>query len=321
LDWGIPLPLEDDPDAEGKVLYVWFDAPIGYVSFTARWCEQQGGSWEDYEKWWKDPESEIIHFIGEDNVVFHAIMWPAMLMAQGDFELPTNVPANCFLNIRFPGEDEKKISKSRGTAIWINEYLKDYDPDPLRYYLTMIAPEDQRTAFKFDDFISRNNDELVACLGNLVHRTMTFVHKYCDGVVPDVGELQPQDCSQLESIAQLPAKVADNLDNFKFKAGLNEVMAAAREANRYFDQRKPWVLRKENKEECETVLNVLLNTIKVIGITVDPFLPFAGNKIRTMLAVDKSDFSWEKAAQNVPVGTELRTPEILFKKLEEVEEE
>ncbi len=321
LDWGIPLPLEGDPDAEGKVLYVWFDAPIGYVSFTARWCEQQGGSWEDYEKWWKDPESEIIHFIGEDNVVFHAIMWPAMLMAQGDFELPTNVPANCFLNIQFPGEDEKKISKSRGTAIWINEYLKDYDPDPLRYYLTMIAPEDQRTAFKFDDFISRNNDELVACLGNLVHRTMTFVHKYCDGVVPDAGELQPQDCSQLESMAQLPAKVGENLDNFKFKAGLNEVMAAAREANRYFDQRKPWVLRKENREECETVLNVLLNTIKVIGITVEPFLPFAGDKIRIMLAVDQSDFLWEKAAQNLPVGTELGKAEILFKKLEEVGEQ
>ncbi len=168
LEWGIPVPLPDDPDAAGKVLYVWFDAPIGYVSFTAQWCEQQGGSAEDYVKWWKDPETKVVHFIGEDNVVFHALIWPGMLMGEGTFQLPDNVPANCFLNIQFPGEEETKISKSRGTAIWIKEYLEQGQPDPMRYYLTMIAPERQRTAYNPEDLVRRNNDELAAALGNFV---------------------------------------------------------------------------------------------------------------------------------------------------------
>ncbi len=319
LEWGIPVPLESDPDAEGKVLYVWFDAPIGYVSFTADWCERVGRGRGDYEKWWKNPQSEIVHFIGEDNVVFHALMWPAMLMAQEDFELPSQIPANCFLNVQFPGEDERKISKSRGNAIWIGEYLSSYDPDPLRYYLTMIAPEDQRTTFKFDDFINRNNDELVACLGNLVHRTITFAHKYCEGKIPTRGSISQEDRSRLEATSKLPDIVAGRLEDYGFKAALHEIMAAARETNRYFDMRKPWVLRKENMEECKTVLNVLLNTIKTLGVVAEPFLPFAAAKISSMLACEECEFSWHAAAQALPENRPLGEAEILFAKLEHPE--
>ena len=315
LDWGIPVPLEDDPDAEGKVLYVWFDAPIGYVSFTAQLCEERGGSWEDYKDWWKNPDCEIVHFIGEDNVVFHALMWPAMLMGEGSYELPSNVVANCFLNIQFPGKDEEKMSTSRGTAVWINQYLEEYDPDPLRYYLTMIAPENQRTAFQFDALKQRNDEELVATLGNFVHRTMTFTHKYFDGRIPERGELDPQDSEQLQRMKELPKAVAEDLEEYHFKSALQTIMAAAKETNRYFDYREPWVKRKEDIEECGTILNVSLNTIKTLGVVAEPFLPFAGEKIRKMLAEDEENMKWHKAAEPLPEGRELGEPEILFEKL------
>ena len=320
LDWGIPVPL-DDPDAEGKVLYVWFDAPIGYVSFTAQLCEERGGDWRDYEKWWKDPDCQIVHFIGEDNVVFHTLMWPAMLMAEGSYELPSNVPANCFLNIQFPGEDEQKMSTSRGTAIWINDYLERYDPDPLRYYLTMIAPEDQRSAFKFDDLIRRNNDELAANVGNLVHRTMTFAHKYFDGEVPPRGELSQQDREQLQMMAKLPGKVADRIEEFQFKSALNVVMEAARETNRYFDYRKPWVLRKEDNEQCGTVINVLLNTLKTLCVVMEPFLPFSAGKTARMLGCPEEERRWAAATEPLPEGRPLGEAQILYEKLEMPEED
>jgi len=316
LDWGVPVPLPDDPDAAGKVLYVWFDAPIGYVSFTAQLCEQRGGSWQDYAQWWKDPDSKIVHFIGEDNVVFHALMWPAMLMAEGSFELPANVPANCFLNIQFPGEDQQKMSTSRGTAIWIDDYLRQYDPDPLRYYLTTIAPEDQRTAFKFDDLITRNNDELVATLGNLVHRCMTFTHKYLGGSVPDQGELGDEDKAQLAMTAALPSKVAAQIEDFHFKVALQEVMAAARQSNRYFDHKAPWAQRKQDMAACDTTINVTLNTIKTLGVVMEPFLPFAAAKTARMLACEGTEFTWAGAAAALPAGRALGEAEILFEKLD-----
>lgn len=319
LDWGIPLPL-DDPDAEGKVLYVWFDAPIGYVSFTAKLMMDRGGDMEDYEQWWKDPDTKIVHFIGEDNVLFHCVMWPAMLMGEGSFQLPEYVPANCFLNIQFPGKDEEKMSTSRGTAVWISEYLHQYEPDPLRYYLTMIAPENQRTAFKFEDFISRNNDELVAALGNFVHRCMTFAGKYFDGAVPARGALSEDDAGQLELMASLPGRVGDLIEGYRFRDALGEVMAAARESNRYFDHRKPWVLRKEKLEECGTVLNVCLNTIKTLGTVMLPFLPFAACKIAGMLGCNEQEMLWANAAAALPEGRKLGEPIILFNKIE-VEEE
>jgi len=316
LDWGIPVPLPEDPDARGKVLYVWFDAPIGYVSFTAQWCEEHGGKWTDYEKWWKDPECKIIHFIGEDNVVFHALMWPAMLMAEGSFQLPSNVPANCFLNIQFPGEEEQKISKSRGTAVWIQDYLAQYQPDPLRYYLTMIAPEDQRTAFRFDDFIARNNDELVATLGNLVHRTVTFAHRYLGGRVPAQEKPTPEDGAQLQMMARLPGEVAAQIEGFHFKVALQLIMAAARESNRYLDHKAPWKQRKTDMAACATSVNVTLNTIRTFGVILEPFLPFAAEKIARMLSCGPEELSWGEAARPLPVGRALGEAQILFVKLE-----
>ncbi|MFW6189270.1 MAG: methionine--tRNA ligase [Planctomycetota bacterium] len=316
LEWGIPVPLEDDPDAEGKVLYVWFDAPIGYVSFTALWCRQQGGDWRDYERWWKDEDAKIVHFIGEDNVVFHALIWPAALMGEGSFQLPDYIPANHFLNIQFPGEEEQKMSTSRGTAIWISEYLKEYQPDPLRFYLTMIAPEGQRTAFKFHDLVRRNNEELVAALGNFVHRNMTFAGRYFDGRVPERGEPNDHDREQLAMIGDLPARVGDLIEQYRFKHALQEVMAAARESNRYFDYREPWVLRKENRAECGTVINVCLNTVKTLAVVMEPFLPFAAEKARAMLSAEPEEMKWPVAAQPLPEGRELGEAEILFEKME-----
>jgi methionyl-tRNA synthetase len=317
LDWGIPVPLPDDPDAAGKVLYVWFDAPIGYVSFTEQWCRGRGEEPGAYERWWKDPDCRVVHFIGEDNVIFHALTWPAMLMAEGSFQLPHNVPANCFLNIQFPGEDETKVSKSRGTAVWIEDYLRDYQPDPLRYYLTMIAPERQRTAFKFEDLIRRNNEELVAALGNFVHRNMTFAHRYFEGVVPPRGEPTEQDRAQLAAVAELPDRVAALLEEYRFKDALQEVMASAREGNRYFDYREPWVLRKEDKEACGTVINVCLNTIKTLAAVMEPFLPFAAAATAGMLGAGPDEMRWDAAAEPAPEGRPLGEPAILFEKLEQ----
>jgi methionyl-tRNA synthetase len=316
LDWGIPVPLEDDPDARGKVLYVWFDAPIGYVSFTEQWCLERGGRPGDYEHWWKDPDCKIVHFIGEDNVVFHALIWPAMLMAEGSFQLPWNVPANCFLNMQFPGQEETKISKSRGTAVWVADYLRDYAPDPLRYYLTMVAPEQQRTAFKFDDLIRRNNDELVAALGNFVHRNMTFARRYFDGAVPPRGTAAGQDAEQLAMIAGLPDEVSALLEQFRFKEALEEIMAATRQSNRYFDYRAPWSLRKHDPSACGTVINVCLNTIKALAVTMEPFLPFAASKTAAMLSCGPEEMGWQSAAEPLPEGRKLGEPVILFEKLD-----
>jgi len=320
LTWGIPVPLPDDPDARGKVLYVWFDAPIGYVSFTEQWCRERTGRVGEYERWWKDPDCRIVHFIGEDNVVFHALIWPAMLMGEGTFEVPRNVPANCFLNIQFPGREEEKISKSRatrGTAVWIKDYLASYDPDPLRYYLTAIAPEQQRTAFKFEDFIKRNNQELVATLGNFVHRNMTFTHRYFGGRVPRRGELNEQDRSQLAMIAGLTDRASALLEEYRFKDALEEVMAAARQSNRYFDYREPWALRKSDAVACGTVVNVCLNTIKSIAVAMEPFLPFAAAKTAGMLSATPQEMTWQAAAEPLAEGRGLAEPAILFHKLDE----
>jgi len=320
LEWGIPVPLPDDPDAAGKVLYVWFDAPIGYVSFTEQWCRARGEAPGGYERWWKDPDCKIVHFIGEDNVVFHALIWPAMLMGQGTYQLPHNVPANCFLNIQFPGQDETKISKSRGTAVWIRDYLNDYDPDPLRYYLTMVAPEQQRTAFKFDDLIRRNNEELVAALGNFVHRNMTFAHRYFDGAVPARKEPAEQDRAQLALVAGLPGRVSALLEGYRFKDALGEVMAAARDGNKYFDHRQPWALRKSDPDACATVINVCLNTVKALAVVMEPFLPFAAARTAGMLSAEPAELVWNAAADPLPEGRRLGEPAILFEKLEPPEE-
>jgi len=321
LSWGVPVPLPDDPDAEGKVLYVWFDAPIGYVSFTAQWCAEQGGDWKDYEKWWKAPDTRIVHFIGEDNVVFHCVIWPAMLMGEGSYELPSDVPANCFLNIQFPGKDVEKMSTSRGSAVWVGEYLKTFDPDPLRYYLTMVAPEHQRTAFQFEALVTRNNHELVAALGNFIHRNMTFTHKYFDGVVPPQGELTDEDRAQLALVDGLADRIGELIEGYHFRDAMTEIMATARASNKYIDTRAPWTLRKSDLEACGTVLNVCLNTIKALAVVFEPFMPFGTEKVREMLACSPDELKWCEAATPLPAGRKLGEPVVLFSKMEEAEEE
>lgn len=330
LDWGVPVPL-DDPDATGKVLYVWFDAPIGYVSFTARHCQDRDGGWQAYTQWWKDPDCKIIHFIGEDNTVFHALTWPAMLIAEGSYELPFQVVANAFLNIKFPGKDEEKISKSRGTAIWIEEYLRTFDPDPLRYYLTAIAPENQRTTFDVDEFIKRNNTELLAALGNFINRTLTFAQRYFDGRVPEPGERGPIDHAHLDAIRTTADRMTDHLEAFRFKAALNEVMALARAANGYFDTKQPWKQRKEDLAGCGTTLNVCLQTVRALATLMGPFLPFSAAQCARMLRLEGFDgrqddadalqtvLPWAEATDELPAGKPLGEPVILFKKLDPAE--
>ncbi len=316
LNWGVPVPL-DDPDAAGKMLYVWFDAPIGYVSFTATLCEQRGGDWTDYQRWWKDPECKIVHFIGEDNTVFHALIWPAMLQAEGSYQLPWQVVANSFLNIQFPGAEEQKISKSRGTAIWIDEYLKRFAPDPLRYYLTAIAPEAQRTAFDVDDFITRNNSELLNALGNFINRSLTFAVKYFDGKVPETGERNDIDAKQLQAIVTRGELVTEHLEAFRFKAALGEVMALARAGNGYLDAKQPWKQRKEDMLACGATLNVCIQTVKALATLMAPFLPHSAQSCKAMLQVD--ELPWAGTADELPGGHALGEPRILFQKLDAAE--
>jgi len=321
LMWGVPVPL-DDPDAVGKALYVWFDAPIGYVSFTAKVCEEREGDWQSYERWWKDPDCKIVHFIGEDNTIFHTLTWPAMLMAEGSFQLPWQVVANSFLNIKFPGAEEEKISKSRGTAIWIEEFLKTFDPDPLRYYLTAIAPENQRTAFDVDDFLNRNNTELLAALGNFVNRTFVFAQKYFEGKVPDPGQRERIDEDQLAAICAQADKVAEHIENFRFKQALNEVMNLARLANAYFDAKQPWKQRKEDLTACGTTINACLQTVKALAVLMQPFLPFSAARTAQMLKIEMGPgdiLPWTEAASELPAGYGLGEPIILFKKLDAAE--
>ncbi len=325
LDWGVPVPL-DDPDAKGKVLYVWFDAPIGYISFTAKLCERLGEGWEAYEDWWKSPDCKIVHFIGEDNTVFHAITFPAMMLAthdsdsvtgaRGEFQITDNVVANAFLNIKFPGQEEEKISKSRGTAVWIEDYLKTLDADPLRYYLTANAPEAQRAAFDFDDFLTRNNTELLNALGNFVNRTMTFAHKYFDGKVPHAGAPGRVDTEQLDRRQAAADAVAGDLERCRFKSALNHMMQLARDANGYFDATAPFRTRKTDMDACGRAVNVCLQTVRTLTTLMAPFLPASAARCRTMLNLDDDALAWTSAADRLPDGAPLAPPQLLFKKLD-----
>ncbi len=325
LTWGVPVPL-DDPDAKGKSLYVWFDAPVGYVSFTAALCEQRGEGAAAYEAWWKDPDCKIVHFIGEDNIVFHAITWPAMLLAshtsesvqgeRGEYQLPHNVVANSFLNIKFPGKEEEKISKSRGTAVWIEDYLKTFDADPLRYYLTAVAPEGARTAFDVDDFLSRNNGELLNALGNFFNRTITFAHKYFDARVPDRGTLEDVDRAQLARCVEAAGKTATELENCRFKAALGEVMALARAGNAYFDATKPFLSRKTDMTACGRAINVCLQTCRTLTTIMAPFLPFMAQRSAEMLKLGEGWEKWSAATDELPNIHALGDPVILVRKLD-----
>lgn len=306
LKWGVPVPVEG---AEGKVLYVWFDAPIGYISNTK---ELLPDTWEEY---WKDPETRIINFIGKDNIVFHCIVFPAMLMAYGDgFQLPDNVPANEFLNL-----EGDKISTSRNWAVWLHEYLRDFPgkQDVLRYVLTANAPETKDNDFTWSDFQARNNNELVAVLGNFVNRAVVLTHKYFNGVVPAPGELQGVDNDAFAAIRQSSSSLEDNLENFHFREALKDAMEIARIGNRYLQETEPWKVAKTDMERVRTILYVALQNCGNIAVAFEPFLPFMAAKLRGMLSLDKVE--WDELGHEdiVPFGTEIGQPELLFEKIED----
>ncbi len=305
LDWGIPVPVEG---ADGKVLYVWFDAPIGYISNT---IDLVG---DDYTKWWKDPETRMLHFIGKDNIVFHCIVFPAMLMADGSYNLPDNVPANEFLNL-----EDDKISTSRNWAVWLHEYLADFPgkQDVLRYVLTANAPETKDNNFTWKDFQARNNSELVAILGNFVNRAMVLDHKYFEGKVPACGELQAIDEEAIREIKESVARLSENFDNFKFREALKEAMNIARTGNKYLADTEPWKLWKTEPERVKTILNIALQICANLAITFEPFTPFMSADLCKMLGLEK--ISWDMAGRFdlLSEGTVISEPHLLFEKIED----
>lgn len=306
LDWGVPVPVEG---ADGKVLYVWFDAPIGYISNT---IELLPDSWQ---KWWKDDDTRIINFIGKDNIVFHCIVFPAMLMAYGDnFQLPDNVPANEFLNL-----EGDKISTSRNWAIWLHEYLKDFPgkQDVLRYVLTANAPETKDNDFTWRDFQTRNNSELVAILGNFVNRAMVLTFKYFNGIVPQAGELSEVEKTAFDEINNSIEVLTNALETFHFREALKEALNIARIGNRYLQETEPWKLAKTDMERVATILNVSLQICANIAIAFEPFLPFMSKKLRDMLSLNEIAWTTLGKSDIIAAGTQLNEPQLLFEKIED----
>ncbi len=317
IEWGIPVPL-DDPDAQGKVLFVWFDAPIGYVSFTAALCAERDADESGYERWWCDPETQIVNFIGEDNTVFHTLIWPAMCMADERFQLASHVVANNFVNFRL-GDDTDKVSKSRTpneSPVWIEEYLKRFDPDALRYYLTAIAPETARTAFDPDDFVARINNELVAAFGNFVNRALTFAARYFEGRVPDRAGLTDVDREQRTRAEQAFERVGRNIEGFRFRAAVEELMAFARDCNLYFGNRQPWATRKTDLADCAATIATCIDSIAALALLCSPFMPATTERIFDQLNATDRQVGW-RMPESLPSGHVLGTPKILFEKLEE----
>lgn len=316
LSWGVPVPL-DDPDAQGKVLYVWFDAPIGYISNTIEMCVKQGGDAADADLWWRNKDTEIVHFIGEDNTVFHCIIWIAMLHAEGTVQLPKAVVVNHFVNIQSTGEDVQKMSKSRGTAVWIGDYLAEGgDPDTLRYYLTATASEKARGVFRREDMEFRHNGELADTLGNLVNRITAFTLKYCGTQVPeyDVARENEVDKKLEKSLQEVFQKTTDELESYSFKAALESVMEFARECNRYVDQKAPWTMRKTDMEGTKVTLAICLRAIHALGVMLSPFIPGASAKILSAFGRTPTDVSWHDAVEYRVQGQPLSQPPILFQK-------
>ncbi len=305
LNWGIPVPVEG---AEGKVLYVWFDAPIGYISNTKELLP------EAWETWWKDPETRMLHFIGKDNIVFHCIDFPAMLKAHGAYNLPENVPANEFLNL-----EGDKISTSRNHAVWLHEYLVDFPgkQDVLRYVLTANAPETKDNDFTWKDFQARNNNELVAILGNFVNRAMVLTHKYFDGKVPTCGELQDYDKQTLNEFIDVKKQVEAYLDTFRFRDAQKEAMSLARIGNKYLADTEPWKLAKTDMPRVATILNLSLQIAANLAIAFEPFLPMSAAKLRTMLGMNEVNWQRLGAIDILSEGAQLQTPELLFEKIED----
>ena len=311
LDWGIPVPVEG---AEGKVLYVWFDAPIGYISNTKELCDAHPEKWGTWQKWWQDPETRLVHFIGKDNIVFHCIIFPTMLKAHGDYILPDNVPANEFLNL-----EDDKISTSRNWAVWLHEYLVDLPgkQDVLRYVLTANAPETKDNNFTWKDFQERNNSELVAVYGNFVNRALQLTKKYWGGVVPACGELQEVDEKAIAEFKDVKEKVEQYLNVFKFREAQKEAMNLARIGNRYITECEPWKVWKTDPKRVETILNISLQLVANLAIAFEPFLPFSSEKLRKM--INMPNFKWTQLGSTdlLKAGTQLGEPELLFEKIED----
>ena len=307
LEWGIPVPVEG---AEGKVLYVWFDAPIGYISNTKELLPN------DWEKWWKDDSTRLIHFIGKDNIVFHCIVFPAMLKAEGSYILPDNVPSNEFLNL-----EGDKISTSRNWAVWLHEYLVDFPgkQDVLRYVLTANAPETKDNDFTWKDFQARNNSELVAIYGNFVNRALQLTKKYFNGVVPEVGELTDYDRETLNEFAGVKNEVEKLLNNFKFRDAQKEAMNLARIGNKYLADTEPWKLAKTDMPRVQTILNFALQLVANLAIAFEPFLPFSSKKLREMLNLESFDWANLGKIDLLPAGHTLGEPQLLFEKIEDAE--
>ena len=311
LDWGIPVPVEG---ADGKVLYVWFDAPIGYVSNTKELCDAQPEKWGSWEKWWQDEETRLVHFIGKDNIVFHCIVFPTMLKAHGSYILPDNVPANEFLNL-----ENDKISTSRNWAVWLHEYLKDMPgkQDVLRYVLTANAPETKDNNFTWKDFQDRNNNELVAVYGNFVNRALQLTKKYWDGKVPACGVMTDEDKATLDEFKDVKMRVEHLLDKFRFREAQKEAMMLARIGNKYIADSEPWKVWKTDPQRVETILNIALQLVANLAIAFEPFLPFSSKKLCKMLNIDH--FEWEQLGSTdlLKAGHQLAEPELLFEKIED----
>ena len=311
LDWGIPVPVKG---AEGKVLYVWFDAPIGYISNTKELCDKEPNKFGSWEKWWKEPDTRLVHFIGKDNIVFHCIIFPTMLKAYGDFILPDNVPANEFLNL-----EDDKISTSRNWAVWLHEYLQDLPgkQDVLRYVLTANAPETKDNNFTWRDFQERNNSELVAIYGNFVNRALQLTKKYWAGVVPACGELQDVDRQTLAEFADVKAKLEGYLDQFKFREAQKEAMNLARIGNKYITECEPWKVWKTDAKRVETILYISLQLVANLAIAFEPFLPFSSEKLRHLINMEAFDWAELGKTDLLKAGHQLAEPELLFEKLED----
>lgn len=311
LDWGIPVPVEG---ADGKVLYVWFDAPIGYVSNTVELCEKDPERWGSWKKWWQDPETRLVHFIGKDNIVFHCLIFPVMLKAHGDYILPDNVPANEFLNL-----ENDKISTSRNWAVWLHEYLRDFPgkQDVLRYVLTANAPETKDNNFTWKDFQERNNSELVAIYGNFVNRALQLTKKYWNGVVPACGELQDVDRQAIAEFQDVKAKMEQYLDVFKFREAQKEAMNLARIGNKYITECEPWKVWKTDPKRVETILNISLQLVANLAIAFEPFLPFSSDKLRKMIGMETFDWTQLGSTDLLAAGHQLNEPALLFEKIDD----
>ena len=310
LDWGIPVPLDE---AKNKVLYVWFDAPIGYISATKEWAMSNNKDWEPY---WKDSKTQLVHFLGKDNIVFHCIIFPSMLKATDEYILPANVPANEFLNL-----EGKKISTSKNWAIWLHEYLKDFPnmQDTLRYTLTSNAPENKDNDFTWKDFQAKNNNELVAILGNFVNRVVVLTHKYYDGINPDIKLSNDIDKETLQEIYKFPKKIGDLIERYKFREAVNTVIDLARLGNKYLAEEEPWKLIKtDQKERVKTIMNISIQLCAVLSIVCEPFLPSTSKKLKKILNFE--NFSWNSISIDNPVKiNNINKGELIFRKIEDDE--